>query len=68
MIRFIELLVICFAQSTEFDQLCIKGVNWIINNSINLPLNDFKLAGGAPLIILVCKRDLDLAERLLQKF
>jgi hypothetical protein len=31
-------------------------------------LGDFRLSGGAPLIILVCRRDQDLASKLLEKF
>lgn len=30
LIRFIELLVICLAQSSDFDILCLKGVRWLI--------------------------------------
>ena len=68
MIRFIELLVICLAQSQEYDALCLKGVRWVIENSQSIQLVDFRLSGGVPLLILVCKRDQNLALKLLEKF
>ena len=40
----------------------------MIENSQSIQLGDFRLSGGVPLLILVCRRDQDLASRLLEKF
>lgn len=68
-IHVLELLVICLSQTTDFDQLCQIGIKWLL--SFPISQEDFRLAGGVPLIILMCRRKecmLDDITKILEKF
>jgi hypothetical protein len=53
-IHLLELLVICLSQTEDFDQLCLVTIEWLIDYDITQ--EDFRLAGGVPLLILVSRR------------
>lgn len=55
-IHFQELLLICLSQTQDFDQLCLIALNWLLEYEISQ--EDFRLAGGVPLLILICRRGL----------
>ena len=53
-INIIELLLICLSQTEDFDQLCVVAIQWLIECDISQ--EDFRLAGGLPLMIVMGRR------------